>query len=217
MDFRRTSYSLTALLCLLSVAAARGQTVRGSISGNVQDASGAAVPGCTVHVALNVKGAVTVYAGTTSQSSGEFVFRDLQPGTYTVTISHDSFQTEIINNVEVQAAKVTSLPVTLRSAPPVLLKGQDQKVRLSLTPSSNVPSSEIGKTLDTRCPDVLISVDPSKADYLLEAIYTGAGAARQPYKFTLFNSAGDRVFSTETARAASAVKDVCGFIRKTVH
>ena len=94
-------------------------------------------------------------------------------------------------------------------------QGQDHKVRISITASSNVSTSEIGKTLDTRCPDVTITVDPQKADYLLQAIYTGAGPARNPYKFTLFNRAGDRVFSTETARLSSATKDVCNFIRKT--
>ena len=80
--------------------------------------------------------------------------------------------------------------------------------------NSNVSKAEIGKALNSRCPDVAITVDPEKADYLLEAINTGAGPARKPYKFSLFNRAGDYVFSTETAHVDNSVKDVCRFIEK---
>lgn len=47
-----------------------------------------------------------------------------------------------------------------------------------------------------------------------ETMTAGAGAAREPYKFRLFNAAGDRIFSTGTARLDSAAEDVCTFIRK---
>ena len=93
-------------------------------------------------------------------------------------------------------------------------QGQDRKVRISLTGNSNVSAAEIGKALDVNCSGIVITVDPQKADYLLEAIYTGAGPARNPYKFTLYNHEGDRVFSTETARVKSATKDICSFIQK---
>ena len=90
---------------------------------------------------------------------------------------------------------------------------QDHKLRVSLTSSSNVAAAPIGKSLDKYCPEVVITVDEQKANYLLEAIDTGAGKARKPYKFTLFDPDGDRAFSTETSGLDSAVKDVCGFIR----
>ena len=76
------------------------------------------------------------------------------------------------------------------------------------------PQAAIGKSLDSHCPAVAITLDEKRADYVLEAIDTGAGAARKPYKFTLFDSKGDRLFSTETRALNNAVKDVCGFIRK---
>jgi hypothetical protein len=61
---------------------------------------------------------------------------------------------------------------------------------------------------------VIVTAHRKKADYLLEAIDTHSGKARKPYKFTLFNSDGDRIFSTETAALSNAVKDVCEFIEK---
>jgi|SRR5208283_4009027 hypothetical protein len=88
---------------------------------------------------------------------------------------------------------------------------QSKQSRISLTPRSNVSTSEVGKELDKYCRTVIITDDVQKADYQLEAWDTGSGAGRKPYKFTLFQN-GDRVFSTETRGLEGAVKDVCGFI-----
>lgn len=88
--------------------------------------------------------------------------------------------------------------------------GQEHKIRVSLTASSNVA---IQREFDSRCAEVVVTVDQSKASYFLEAIDTGAGKARAPYKLSLFDSAGDHTFGTETASLGSAVKDVCKFIQ----
>jgi hypothetical protein len=92
----------------------------------------------------------------------------------------------------------------------IFLTGTDQ----SLGNSSNVSAAEVGKGLDKHCPEVVLTIEQQKADYLLQARDTGAGAARKPYKFTLFDAISDRIFSTETSRLDSAVKDVCTYIRK---
>jgi len=100
-------------------------------------------------------------------------------------------------------------------------RSQDHKIRVFLTGTdqtqgniSNVPAAEVGKALDKHCPEVVLTIEQQKADYLLQAKDTGAGAGRKPYKFTLFGSSGDRVFSTETSRLDSAVKDVCTYVQK---
>jgi hypothetical protein len=93
-------------------------------------------------------------------------------------------------------------------------QAQEQKLRIYLTASSNVAAAPIGKSLDKHCPEVVVSVDKQRANYLLEAIDTGAGKARKPYKFTLVSPDGDRAFCTETAGLDSAVKDVCAYIWK---
>lgn len=92
------------------------------------------------------------------------------------------------------------------------LLAQD-KTRIAITPRSNVSTSEVGKGLDKHCPTVILSDDPSKVRYTLEAWDTGAGPGRKPFKFTIFLD-GDRVFSTETRGVAGAVKDVCGFLQE---
>lgn len=102
-----------------------------------------------------------------------------------------------------------------------LCSSQVQKLRIFITGTnqasgnrSNVSAAGIGRSLEKHCAEVTITIEQAKADYLLEAIDTGAGAGRKPYKFTVFQPNGDRIFSTETSRLDSAVKDVCGFIQK---
>ncbi len=92
----------------------------------------------------------------------------------------------------------------------IFLTGTDQ----TLGNSSNVSAAEIGKSLDKHCPEVVLTIEHGKAEYLLQARDTGAGAARKPYKFTLFGQSGDRVFSTETSRLDSAVMDICVYVQK---
>lgn len=60
----------------------------------------------------------------------------------------------------------------------VLCMGQTSRTRVSLTPRSNVSTSEVGKELDHHCPNVVITDDLQKAAYNLEAWDTGAGAGR---------------------------------------
>jgi hypothetical protein len=62
---------------------------------------------------------------------------------------------------------------------------QDRKIRIFLTGTdqtlgnrSNVSVAEIGKSLDKHCPEVVLTIEQQKADYLLEAKNTGAGAGR---------------------------------------
>lgn len=95
--------------------------------------------------------------------------------------------------------------------------GQEKKILLFVTPTSNVSTAEIGKSLSSRCTEVSVTLDQGKSTYSLEAIYNGSGPARKPYKFSLFDQGGNYVFSTQTARLSNAVKDICSFVRKDKH
>jgi len=112
MSYRRKLQGLLAVFILL-VTVARAQTNRGSISGIVYDSSGAAVPDATVKLVRSATGETSTL---TTLNSGEFVFPDLLPGMYTLTVSHAGFQTQQFDGVEVQVARITTLPVTLAVA-----------------------------------------------------------------------------------------------------
>lgn len=91
-------------------------------------------------------------------------------------------------------------------------RSQDHKTRIILTAESSVSAAEVGKSLDKHCPDVVLTIEQPKSDFMLEAVNKGGG--RKPYKFTLFDHTSDRVFSTETTRLDNAVKDVCDYVQK---
>src|SRR5271166_1827482 len=85
------------LLCVFFLVgfvsiAAYSQNSEGTILGHVQDSSGAAVAGANV-IATNIN--TNVIHQFTINSSGDYVFVNVIPGTYQVTVERDGFKTEI--------------------------------------------------------------------------------------------------------------------------
>jgi outer membrane receptor protein involved in Fe transport len=104
--------ALLALFFALHISAF-AQTFRGTINGSVTDTTSAVVPGAKI-TATNV--ATSAAYQTVSSGAGEFTFADLPLGTYKVTIAASGFQTTDINNVELAAGTVRTLPVKLSVA-----------------------------------------------------------------------------------------------------
>jgi hypothetical protein len=82
MRFRTVLYSLFALLVSCSIA--MGQTITGSVTGTVSDASGAALAAVKV-TATNVD--TGVETSTTTNADGVYVLRFLQIGHYKISIA----------------------------------------------------------------------------------------------------------------------------------
>ena len=81
--------SLLVLLGLLCPAAGLAQTTSGSIAGNVIDQQQAAITNATVTVADETKGfSLTM----TTDKEGRFVFPQLPPGTYTLSVDAKGFK-----------------------------------------------------------------------------------------------------------------------------
>jgi hypothetical protein len=86
-------------------------------------------------------------------------------------------------------------------------RAQHGPVRIYLAPSSMVYQADIVRHLGNKCPNVTLTLDSKKSDYMLDARgWSGH------YKFTLFRHGGDAVFSTQTQMMSNSVKDVCRFI-----
>ena len=82
---------ILSLLCMGSTTAF-GQTAYGSINGTVADASGAVIPGATVtltNVGTSVENEVQTNA------SGYYVFVNVAPGAYTLSVSSEGFSTAV--------------------------------------------------------------------------------------------------------------------------
>jgi hypothetical protein len=102
-----------AALCLLGAGACPAQTFRGAINGTVTDASGAVVPEAQITATDN---GTRIVRSTLSSSAGEFSFPDLPLGQYTVSASANGFGTIKVNQVQVSAGSVYTLPIKLAIA-----------------------------------------------------------------------------------------------------
>src|SRR5207247_2721454 len=86
---RKRRYFRVALLCLTCAASVRTQGLTGSISGVVQDSAGAVTPGVKLELVNSGTGQRReAVAGPT----GAYVFAELLPGTYEISISAAGFK-----------------------------------------------------------------------------------------------------------------------------
>lgn len=93
------------LLVLASLTVVVSQTTSGRLSGTVSTADGV-VPGATVTATDNATGKEQT---TTTNDSGEYVFPQLEFGTYTVKINATGFKTFVANDVKVDVGREYTL------------------------------------------------------------------------------------------------------------
>ena len=126
---------------LLFNVLATGQTITGSISGTIVDTSGGVIPGGSITVVHDKTGQTRTV---TSDSEGRFTFSALQPGSYTVKVERQGFQTLerksvilsanealALGEVQMQPGQVSEM-VTVTSAGPVVeTQSSDLTARLT--------------------------------------------------------------------------------------
>src|SRR5262245_4985820 len=113
-DIKKRVAAMAALLVVLAFSAkAFGQTSTATVSGTVQDGTGAFIPGVTV-TATNTT--TNVATPTLTNESGAYNIPALPPGTYTVTAELPGFQTARFTDVSTRASAQIRLDFTLRVA-----------------------------------------------------------------------------------------------------
>lgn len=93
------------------------------------------------------------------------------------------------------------VPVT-NAGPP-----QDKPLKLVLARQSTVDPVGIMKNLSQRCPNITLTTDQKRSDYML---YAGGWSGN--YRFMVIAHGGDSVYATQTTLLSNAVKDVCRFL-----
>ena len=93
MQVRWTGRAVLSALLMLCLAAptATAQITTGTIAGTVQDSSGGVIPGATVTLISESRGTRGVPAVT--NASGDYVFPNTTPDTYTVEVTMPGFRT----------------------------------------------------------------------------------------------------------------------------
>lgn len=87
------------------------------------------------------------------------------------------------------------------------VSAQERPLKLLISPRSTIPAGEVLRHLSSHCPNVSITLDAKKSDYMLEA-----GGWSGNYHFIVFGKGGDALYSTSTSRLGNAAKDVCKFV-----
>ena len=80
-------------------------------------------------------------------------------------------------------------------------------LKLVLARQSTVPIVDIMKDVSQKCPNVTITTNPQRSDYMLFA-----GGWSGEYRFMVIGKGGDTLYATKTALLSNAVKDVCHFL-----
>jgi hypothetical protein len=116
------------------------QQTLGGITGQVTDTSGGALPATSV----NIVGDETHLTRTaTSDATGVYTFVDLPIGNYTITFTHDGFQTQNVPAIAVQANRTATVNATMKV-------GQvSQTITVEETPLTNAVDTTNGYVLDT--------------------------------------------------------------------
>src|SRR5580704_3090977 len=142
-------FCLSVLACFLAVVGlgvqpAWGQAgSQGSINVTVMDPSGRLVPGTTLTLqdlsTNDMRTAVT-------SGDGTYTFVNLSLGTYKLTVTKTSFQTETFTEVTVHATQVTDIVANLRVGQSV----ETVEVRENETPLVETTSNALGTNIDMK-------------------------------------------------------------------
>jgi len=113
-----------------------------SLSGTVQDATHAVVPGATVTLlnTANQQSRTAVASGT-----GSYRFSELSPGSYTITAAAKGFKTTTLSNIAIAAETPRSTDITLATG------GNTESVNVNAedTPTLQTADASIGSTIDS--------------------------------------------------------------------
>ena len=130
-----------SLAALLLLSSASGQTVTGSITGQVTDQSGALIVGANV-TAENV--ATSVRTSAKTNASGVYTIRFLPVGTYTVDVEATGFSTEKIPPFALEIDQAAKINATLKIGASTTVVVQED-----IHPILNTTDSSLGNTISS--------------------------------------------------------------------
>ncbi len=151
MEQRKSVVACAGLALLLAIgwgAAPLGaQTARGTIVGTVKDTSGALIPGAAVTYTNEATGIKGTFATT---SSGDYVFVNLVPGSYTVSCEKSGFKTVSASHLILQVDQTLRQNFTLQVGAltqTVTVSGSAQMVQTDNTTVGEVISQRMLQAL----------------------------------------------------------------------
>ena len=141
-SFPRIQCFLTSILLTLLIVPtvlAQSQITTATIEGRVVDANGAVVPGANVEI-RNLD--TNLARNLTTDTDGNFVAPQLQPGKYSVTVSKQGFNTGKADVPELTVGQTLRIPFSL---PPSDVQGS---VTITTTPTIDTVKTQVSTTLN---------------------------------------------------------------------
>jgi carboxypeptidase family protein len=171
LELLRRSSAILTFLMLIFVPGLRAQSTFGTILGTVHDSSGAVIPGATVTLSNS---GTAAQRSLTSDSSGNFVFSNIDIGTYTLTISAQGFERFSQPDIGITARESRHIDAALQ------LGAENQTVTV-VAQQENVITTEVSNLAETKTNDEL--------ENLPVAIYSRSTGSTSPIS-TLTTEAG---------------------------
>jgi len=114
MNLSRRKYGvffvIAMLLAFSSVSALAQSSSSGTVSGEVTDQQGAAMPG--VEITL-IEPSTNIALKATSNDAGRYIFVNVSPGSYNITFTKTGFSTRKVNKQDVKVAEILTINATL--------------------------------------------------------------------------------------------------------
>lgn len=180
-----------SLIMMFALITAFGQTPTGSLSGVISGPDGV-LPNATVEVKYTTGKTVTA----TTDGNGAFAFVQLEPGTYTVTITANGFKTFVANDVKIDIGREYALTRTLEI-------GTIQET-VTVTAGEDVITSTSAQVTNVVSPQQILSL-PLITRSPLSLTTLQAGVQSNPSQLTSIN--GMRTTATNTTRDGISIND----------
>jgi hypothetical protein len=143
---RLVAFCFALVLALGLSAGAQTQITTGVIQGTVLDEAGAVLPAANVEV----RNPDTNFTRTlTTDPGGRFVFLQLQPGRYLLTVSKQGFATLVQENLELTVGQTISLSLNMK------VSRLEEKITITAAPTIDTVKTESSSTLNERSIDNL--------------------------------------------------------------
>ncbi len=140
--FSGAGLALLAVFCFFAAASAPAQMDQGTITGLIQDDTGAAIPGAKVTLTSSDTGLVFT---TNADAGGIYTFSPIKIGNYTISATADGFQTTTQDKVQLQLGERLNVPVTLKPG------AVSQTVEVTdAPPLLQTQSASVGQVLSTQ-------------------------------------------------------------------
>ena len=188
------------VMLLLTIAPSLfAQSITGDILGTVRDSSGtgAVVPGATVTVTATDTG-ITVVA--TTDGEGNFLFAQLKPGSYSVTVTKEGFATSTVTSIDLEIGQRPRLDFELKV-------GQTtQKVEVSAggAPQLETETSSMGQVIVSQVVQDLPILDRNFVQLMtITAGVSPIGAGQSPAATWTGTKGGDTTASVAGGRESN--------------